>query len=88
MPTPSVDAARKRFSSSGCRPGEGAEAGRARRLDGGAQALDDRAGGRQRDTRGVVAVGLAPQRMEHTTGSGRGRPAMSQGQSPGPGLRG
>ena len=68
MPTPSVEAARKRLSSSGCSPAKAPKPGRAGRLDGGAQPLDDRAGGRERDTRGVVAVGLAPQRMEYTTG--------------------
>ena len=62
---------------------EGAEARGARRLDGSAEALDDRAGGRQRDTRGVVAVGLASQRMEHTTGSGRGPSGHVPGTVPG-----
>ena len=51
MPTPSVDAARKRSLVERVQAGEGAEAGRARRLDGGAEPLDDRAGGRERDTR-------------------------------------
>jgi hypothetical protein len=36
--------------------GEGAEALRARRLDGGAKPLDDRAGGCQRDPGGGIAV--------------------------------
>jgi len=36
--------------------GEGAEAGRARRLDGGAQPLDDGRGGVERDPSGGVAV--------------------------------
>jgi uncharacterized protein (DUF2336 family) len=51
-------------------PGERAEAARARRLDRGPQPVDDRAGGRQRDPRGGVAVVRAPQGQESTTGVG------------------
>jgi hypothetical protein len=37
-------------------PGEGTEAGRSRRLDRGAEPLDDGCGGRERDPSGGVAV--------------------------------
>jgi hypothetical protein len=51
-------------------PGERAEPGRARRLDGRAEPIDDRAGGRERDACGGVAVLRAPQGSESTTGLG------------------
>ena len=56
VPTPSVDAASKRRSSSGCEPGERAESGRAGRLDRGPQPLHHRVRDRERHTRGRVAV--------------------------------
>ena len=74
----SVDAARKRLLVERVEARERAEAGRAGRLDGRAQALDDarrRSPARRRRPR---SCGLAPQTMEHTTGFGRGR-------RPGPG---
>jgi len=54
-------------------PREGAEPGRARRFDGGAQAFDDRVGRRQRDSRRFVAVLGAPQSEESTTACGRSK---------------
>ena len=55
-PTLSVDAASRRRSSSGKRPAKWPKPGRAGRLDGGAQPLDDGVGGGERDAGGLVRL--------------------------------